>query len=132
MILLIMINDPMDDFGHGTHVAGIAAANGTSLKGVAPDASLYAFKVLDNTGRGLNSVVIAGIERALDPDQDTNTNDAVNIISMSLGGPGDPDDPVCRKQLIMQRLPELLVLLLLETADPHIRQLVPPVTQELR
>ena len=94
MILLIMINDPMDDFGHGTHVAGIAAANGTSLKGVAPDASLYAFKVLDNTGRGLNSVVIAGIERALDPDQDTNTNDAVNIISMSLGGPGDPDDPV--------------------------------------
>ena len=87
-------NDPIDDNGHGTHVAGIAAANGTSLKGVAPDASLYAFKVLDNTGSGLTSVVIAGIERALDPDQDTNTNDAVNIISMSLGGPGDPDDPV--------------------------------------
>ncbi|MCH8942387.1 MAG: S8 family serine peptidase [Bacteroidetes bacterium] len=87
-------NDPMDDNGHGTHVAGIAAANGTSLKGVAPDANLYAFKVLDNTGSGLTSIVIAGIERALDPDQDTNTNDAVNIISMSLGGPGDPDDPV--------------------------------------
>jgi hypothetical protein len=87
-------NDPMDDNGHGTHVAGIAAANGITLKGVAPDANLYAFKVLDNAGSGPSSVVIAGIERALDPDQDPNTNDAVNIISMSLGGPGDPDDPI--------------------------------------
>ena len=75
----------MDDFGHGTHVAGIVAANGPSLKGVAPDASLYAFKVLDNTGYSLNSVVIEGIERALDPDQNPNTNDAVNIIKYEFG-----------------------------------------------
>jgi hypothetical protein len=87
-------NDPMDDLGHGTHVAGIIAANGTNLKGVAPDANLYAFKVLDNSGSGPSSAIIAGIERALDPDQNPNTNDAVNIISMSLGGTGDPDDPM--------------------------------------
>ena len=87
-------SDPMDDLGHGTHVAGIIAANGTILKGVAPDANLYAFKVLDNSGSGPSSTIIAGIERALDPDQDPKTNDAVNIISMSLGGPGDPDDPM--------------------------------------
>jgi subtilisin family serine protease len=87
-------NDPMDDYGHGTHVAGIAAANGPSLKGVAPEANLYAFKVLDNTGSGQSSVIIAGIERALDPDQNPSTDDAVNIISMSLGGSGDPDDPM--------------------------------------
>lgn len=38
--------NPMDDNGHGTHVAGIVAANGT-LQGVAPEAKLMAFKVLD-------------------------------------------------------------------------------------
>lgn len=88
-------NNPMDDHGHGTHVAGIAAANG-NLKGVAPDASLYAFKVLDQYGIGPSSVIIAGIERALDPDQNPNTNDAVDVISMSLGGEGNPDDIVCQ------------------------------------
>jgi subtilisin family serine protease len=88
-------NDPMDDHGHGTHTAGIAAAKGT-LKGVAPDASLYAFKVLDQSGSGSYSVIIAGIERALDPDQNPNTNDAVDVISMSLGGEGNPDDIVCQ------------------------------------
>ena len=44
-------NDPMDDEGHGTHVAGIVAANG-AVKGVAPDASLYAIKVLGADGAG--------------------------------------------------------------------------------
>ena len=48
----------MDDFGHGTHCAGIVAANGT-IKGVAPDASLYAYKVLNQNGSGMNSDIIA-------------------------------------------------------------------------
>ena len=39
-------NDPMDDHGHGTHVAATAAGNGI-LKGVAPDAKIYAYKVLE-------------------------------------------------------------------------------------
>ena len=85
--------DPMDDYGHGTHVAGIVAANG-GLKGVAPDARLMAFKVLDQWGEGWDSDIIAGIERACDPDGDPLTDDAVDVINMSLGGPGDPDDPV--------------------------------------
>jgi subtilisin family serine protease len=76
--------DPMDDQGHGTHVAGIAAGNGI-LKGVAPDAKLYAYKVLDEGGRGFSSNTMEGIERAVDPNQDGNFSDHVDIISMSLG-----------------------------------------------
>lgn len=85
--------DPMDYEGHGTHVAGIVAANGT-LRGVAPDAKLYAFKVLDNNGNGMDSAIIAGLERAVDPDGDPLTDDQVDVINMSLGGWGGADSPV--------------------------------------
>jgi len=85
--------DPMDDYGHGTHVAGIIAANGT-LKGVAPGARLLAYKVLGADGSGPFSAIIAGIDRAVDPDQDPTTNDGAQVINLSLGGPGDPDDAI--------------------------------------
>ncbi|WP_100644310.1 S8 family peptidase [Alteromonas facilis] len=84
--------DPMDVDGHGTHVAGIVAGNNASIKGVAPDATLYAYKVLNDYGSGYTSDIIAGIERALDPDQNPATDDRVDVINMSLGGPGDADD----------------------------------------
>jgi parallel beta-helix repeat protein len=87
--------DPMDDMGHGTHVAGIVAANGT-LKGVAPDATLRAYKVLNENGSGWMSDVISGIEAACNPDGNPSTDDAVDVINLSLGGSGDPDDPVCQ------------------------------------
>ncbi|HIE31793.1 MAG TPA: peptidase S8 [Methanosarcinales archaeon] len=72
-------DDPMDDDGHGTHCAGIVAAkdNDIGVVGVAPDADIYAVKVLDDTGSGYMSDVAAGIEWAMD-------NEA-QIISMSLG-----------------------------------------------
>ncbi len=85
--------DPMDDFGHGTHVAGIIAANGV-LKGVAPGAKLLAYKVLGADGSGPFSAIIAGIDRAVDPDQDPATNDGAQVLNLSLGGPGDPDDAI--------------------------------------
>ena len=85
--------DPRDDNGHGTHCAGIAGANG-QIKGVAPGVSFHAYKVLDDKGYGSMSTVIAGIERAADPDQDPGTSDAVDIISLSLGSSGTPDDPI--------------------------------------
>ena len=84
--------DPMDDNGHGTHCAGIVAASGT-LQGMAPDVTLYGYKVLDESGSGWSSDTIAGIERAADPDADPATDDAVDVMSLSLGGPGSPDDP---------------------------------------
>src|SRR3989344_1694250 len=57
-----------DDFGHGTHVAGIVAAlnNDIGTVGVAPLADLYAVKVLDNTGNGSVSDIIRGINWATD------------------------------------------------------------------
>ncbi|HEY2386777.1 MAG TPA: S8 family serine peptidase [Candidatus Binatia bacterium] len=85
--------DPMDDHGHGTHVAATAAGDGL-LVGVAPDAHIYAYKVLNSGGSGSDSTIIAGIERATDPDDDGDTSDHVDVISMSLGGGGDEDDPL--------------------------------------
>jgi subtilisin family serine protease len=79
--------DPADDNGHGTHVAGIVGANG-GIRGVAPDVSLLAYKVLDETGSGSTADVIAGIERAV--------ADGARVINLSLGGPGHPNDPTSR------------------------------------
>jgi len=76
---------PMDDHGHGTHCAGIAAGDG-ALKGVAPNADLYAYKVLNSGGSGYWSWIIAGIEAATDPNDDGDFSDKVDVISMSLGG----------------------------------------------
>lgn len=73
--------NPLDDEGHGTHVAGIIAANG-SLKGVAPDAKLVAVKVLDEYGSGYTSDIIKGIEYCVENAQLYN----ISAISMSLGG----------------------------------------------
>lgn len=53
-----------DDNGHGTHVAGIAAAkdNSIGVVGMAPGAKLWAIKVLDKNGSGDLSTVIKGID----------------------------------------------------------------------
>jgi minor extracellular protease Epr len=70
-----------DDNGHGTHVAGIIAAKNNSIGvvGVAPDASIYAVKVLNASGNGFLSDIIAGIDWAI-------TN-KMEIINLSLGTP---------------------------------------------
>lgn len=72
-----------DDNGHGTHVAGIIAAlnNTIGVVGVAPEASLYAVKVLNRRGSGYVSDVIAGIEWSID--------NGMQIISMSFGSTSD-------------------------------------------
>ena len=88
-------NDPMDDEGHGTHVAGIIGANGgDSLRGVAPDVKFLAVKVLDANGSGTVSNVLAGIEYCLDPDNNPETDDGVDVINLSLGGTPSADDPL--------------------------------------
>lgn len=74
-------SDPLDDNGHGTHVAGIVAANG-SLLGIAPEAKIVAVKVLDSAGSGFSSDMDAGIDWCVDNSATYN----ISIISLSLGG----------------------------------------------
>jgi serine protease len=71
---------PQDENGHGTHVAGIAAAvtnNGIGVAGVAPDAQIMPVRVLDAEGSGSNEDVAAGITWAADNGAD--------VINLSLG-----------------------------------------------
>ena len=71
--------DPMDDNGHGTHVAGILAAekNGYLVVGVAPRVDLYALKILDANGEGDVSNLILALQWAVDH--------GINVVNMSLG-----------------------------------------------
>lgn len=78
----------MDCAGHGTHVAGIigADANPLNFTGVAPAASLAAYRVFGCDGNAQNDVIMAAMIRAYE--------DGADIISMSLGGPsGWTEDP---------------------------------------
>lgn len=71
-----------DDQGHGTHVAGIAAAvkdNAKGVAGVAPDAELVVAKVLSSAGVGTNRDVIAGIKWVVDQ--------GARVVNLSLGDP---------------------------------------------
>ncbi len=76
---------PFDDYGHGTHVAGIIAGNGFdsagARAGVAPRANIVGLKVLDYNGTGFVSDVIAALDYAV------SVKDAYNIrvINLSVG-----------------------------------------------
>ncbi len=52
----------LDPAGHGTHLAGIIAAHGTTFRGVAPDARLVDIRVLDQNGDGSLQSVVAGFD----------------------------------------------------------------------
>jgi subtilisin family serine protease len=71
-----------DDNGHGTHVAGIAAArdDGNGVVGVAPGARLWAVKVLNSAGSGSISQIVCGI------DWVTARASTIEVANMSLGG----------------------------------------------
>jgi serine protease AprX len=89
--------EPYDDFGHGTHIAGLIGASGAlsnaELTGVAPGVHFIGLKVLDRTGQGRTSHVIGAIEFAI-------ANKArlrAHVMSLSLGHPiyaPAKDDPL--------------------------------------
>ncbi len=84
--------DGNDEFGHGTHVAGILAGSGAAshcvgcfrnLQGVAPGAKIVNLRVLDQNGAGTDSAVIAAINRAIALKSQYN----IRVINLSLGRP---------------------------------------------
>ncbi len=89
-------SDPVDDNGHGTHVAGIIGANGGGLTGVAPEVTLLAFKAFDQYGQGEEGDILAAIERSVDPDQDGDPSDHVDVVNISAGAPAVDNDPVAQ------------------------------------
>ncbi|WP_307037230.1 S8 family peptidase [Streptomyces canus] len=83
--------DATDHFGHGTHVASIAAGTGAKsggkFKGVAPGAKILNGKVLDDFGSGDDSGILAGMEWAVAQGAD--------VVNLSLGGMDTPEvDPL--------------------------------------
>jgi subtilisin family serine protease len=79
-------NDPMDQSGHGTHVAGILGAagnNGTGTTGVCQRARIMAVRVLDDTGAGTTATTMQGISFAV--------SHGARVINMSLAGNGGFD-----------------------------------------
>jgi serine protease AprX len=87
--------NPYDDLGHGTHVAsialgdGVGSTNAAGMQGVAPDATLSATKVIDDTGFGEDSVAVQGIQWCA-------ARGGVDVISLSLGSelPSDGLDAI--------------------------------------
>ncbi|MBN2316290.1 MAG: DUF4347 domain-containing protein [Sedimentisphaerales bacterium] len=75
-------NNPQDDHGHGTHCAGIAAAetnNGIGIAGMCPNAQIMALKAFQATGTASNADIAQAIEYAY--------QNGADVISMSFGGP---------------------------------------------
>jgi serine protease AprX len=93
-----------DLYGHGTHVAGILAGNGMNSRGtkfrktfmgIADNVNLINLRVLDQNGGGLDSSVIAAIQRAISLKSKYN----IRVINLSLGRPVYESyklDPLCQ------------------------------------
>jgi serine protease AprX len=93
-----------DQYGHGTHIAGLIAGNGASstgnsyfktFKGIAPDARIVNLRVLDENGQGTDSAVIAAIHQAILLKSLFN----IRVINLSLGRgvfESYQKDPLCQ------------------------------------
>lgn len=88
-------NDFSDIDGHGTHVAGTVAGNGTNIFGVAPKARLAIFKVFSpnpdpNEPPGaFNEDIIKAIDECIAWNKSHDSKDRIRVINMSLGSPVD-------------------------------------------
>ncbi len=86
--------DPLDDNGHGTHVAGIIGANSSTITGVAPQARFLAYKVCNSGGSCSTSNIISGIDHAIGNNS--------KIISISIGGEATPNNGQSALSLAIQ------------------------------
>lgn len=79
----------LDGVGHGTWCAGAIAGSGKTYRGMAPKVALIDARVLNDQGHGSNDTVVKGMSWA--------ASQGADIISMSLGGEGTPDDATSRE-----------------------------------
>jgi serine protease AprX len=79
----------VDEFGHGTHMAGIIAGKGPGFRGVAPDARLISVKVADEKGAADVSQVIAGIDWVVQHAHSDGLD--IKVLSLSFGTHSDQD-----------------------------------------
>jgi len=91
--------DASDQYGHGTHVAGLIAGNGNVsgnwMIGMASEVSIINLRVLDANGAGTDSAVIAAIQRAIQLKNQYN----IRVINLSLGrgiAESYKQDPLCQ------------------------------------
>ncbi|WP_455281260.1 S8 family peptidase [[Eubacterium] cellulosolvens] len=93
--LLMDDADPEDFSGHGTHIAGIIAAqnNDIGVFGIATDVNLYILKVFTDDGEGRYSSAVEAIEWCMGTYTDATEGNEIHIISMSWGSEVDLGDP---------------------------------------
>ncbi|MHA3775709.1 S8 family serine peptidase [Verrucomicrobiota bacterium sgz303538] len=122
-----------DDHGHGTHVAGIIAAhnNNIDVVGIAPEATPYAVKVLDRTGSGSDSAVIAGLDWVA--ANAALANPPIRVVNMSLGRQGTIDDnPTMRTAIKTLATNGITVIVAAgNDASSEVSQLVPATYPEV-
>ncbi len=94
---------PNDDHGHGTHVAGTAAAafNGEGVVGMATDAKLIPIKVLNSTGFGTDAQVICGLDHVAAVAE---AKPGPYVVNMSLGDPNRPNETTCDASALHQAI----------------------------
>jgi hypothetical protein len=112
-----------DEYGHGTHVAGIIAGGllsvggegGPDLLAMAPRARIVSYKVLADNGSGYDAWIIKAIDHIWKQNQDGRRL-AIQGVNLSLGGAFDPasfgcgDSPLCASLLRLVRQGVLVVL----------------------
>jgi serine protease AprX len=79
--------EPHDGNGHGTQIMGVlvgGSAGGTSI-GIAPGAQWIAVKIFNNANQATLSAIHKGFQWLLDPDNNTETDDAPDVINNSWG-----------------------------------------------
>ena len=122
-----------DDNGHGTHVAGIISAlnNTIGVVGVAPQSKPYCVKVLDSTGAGSDSSIIAGLDWIY-----TNANlvtPTIRVANMSFGRNGTITDNSAYRTAV-QRLYNMGVLMVVAAGNDRtkeVSQIVPAAYPEV-
>lgn len=120
-----------DDNGHGTHVGGTIAAldNAVDVVGVAPGSTLYAVKVLDARGEGMDSHVIAGLNWIAGAE----VQPPIRVVNISLGRPGTLGDNPALRQAVQSLHGQGISIVVAagNDCDMEVSQMVPATYPEV-